>query len=218
MKKRYLILSLLIISFISSCTYRPKAFLVEERLFLLDQEISKWEAFKITGIVDIHYQSFSFRNNCIIQKNEDKLRIDVLASGFLSLGGGIIFAAYIEQELMQIRKPGNTVIENVSLSESDLEWISFFTEGLFTFLKSKKNVIIENLQIDLNGYEISFCNNMKLKEINNELEKIRISLNYDRNDNLIEIIAVIPSIRKLIVHVDKIEHDDIKITPLRRME
>ena len=203
------------IAILISCTPKPNIIQKQEKLNLLQQEINKWQSFKITGIIDAEYQAYSLRNNIILLKNEDKFRADVLGSGLFGLGGGLFMAAYIDKETMQIKLPGKSMIEDYELDDHALDWLKYITEELFYDLESKKDKITDTYKAEIEGFEIKFLNNMKISEIINKENDLKISFYYSRQNELTEINVVSPNIRKLIIHIDKIEYNKMNILPLR---
>ncbi|MCL1827418.1 MAG: hypothetical protein FWG20_05185 [Candidatus Cloacimonetes bacterium] len=198
-----------------ACTPKPPDVAKLERLRLLDIELNNWQAFKMTGIIDIQFGQIVLKNNSVIVKNKSQLRADVLGSGLLGLGGGVLFAGYIDREQMQVKKPGSAAIENIKLTDHDFEWIQFFIEDLFPLLTKHRNQIADTQQIELQGYEIQFSPFMRLSEISNSKENISIRFLYDRSGQLHEIEGDIPSFRRVLFHVDKVEYGERNIQPLK---
>ena len=217
-KIKHSLVLICIILILFACAPKPEQVIKQEKLSLLEKELDLWKSFKITGILDAQYQAFTLRNSCVIQKNDDKFRADVLSSGLFGLGGGIMMAAYIDRDKMQLRRPGSQTIEDVPFDTDTQAGIKFVTDELFVRLESEKNIIAETNKTEIEGFEIFFTPLMRLSEIRNREENLRITLNYDRQENLIEINAFVPSIRRLTIHIDKIEHADIMISELRKIE
>ena len=212
--KKIILIILVCIGISISCTPKPKRISKQEKLQLLNQELNNWQSFKITGIIDAEYQAYSLRNNIILLKNEDKFRADVLGSGLFGLGGGIFMALYIDKEMIQIKEP-NKPIEDYELDDNALDWLKYITEDLFIDLESKKDEITDKHKAEIEGFEIKFLSNMKISEIINKESNVKISFGYNRQNNLEEINVVSPNIRKLIIHIDKIEYNKMNILPLR---
>ena len=198
-----------------SCTPKQSIIQKQEKLNLLQQEINSWKTFKITGILEAQYQAYSLRNNCIILKNDDKFRADVLGSGLFSLGGGIFMAIYLDKEHLQIKEPNKPVMEDYELDKVALDWLKYITEDLFTDLESNINKIAESHHINIEGFEIIFSGNMRLSEIINNEHDLKIIFSYNRQNALSEINVVSPNFRKFTIHIDKIEYDNINVLPLK---
>lgn len=201
--------------FLSSCAIAPKPVSYHDKLNLLNQELENWKTFKITGLCDLEYQSFAIRRPCVIAKTQDKFRFDILDTGLLGLGGGVLMALYADNKQIQFRKPGSSKIDTRILDDEMNNWLSIISEGLIQSIHEQKDKIIETNICEIDGSIILFTPRMKIKEINNPDKEIKITFKYDNQEKLSEISISIPLIRNLTIHIDKIDYNDIIVSPLK---
>ena len=214
-----------------SCVVTPKPPIDRDKILMLEQELTRWETFKLTGMTELQYQAFSIRGQVIMAKYEDKFRFDILNQGILGLGGGVLMAFYVDKEQAQTRMFGSSSIETYRFDTDDisLDMLSnqssigsrigdvagFFSENLFQAIYSQREKILENNKAEIEGFEIIFNDEMRLSEISHPNQNIGITFIYDRQLNLTELRINTPITRNFIIHVDKIEHENIIVQPLR---
>ncbi|MCL2063351.1 MAG: hypothetical protein FWG98_03130 [Candidatus Cloacimonetes bacterium] len=215
----------------TTCAVTPKVIIDQDKLSLLENELSRWETFRITGMTELQYQAFSIRGQAILSKASDKFRFDVLNQGILGLGGGVLFAFYIDKDQAQTRMFGSSEIEthifNAGSSSSErrstnnsiLSQLSniteFFSDNIFTVLHNQREIILDTHQAEIDGFTIVFTPEMKLSDIHNQNQNLRIAFVYDRQNNLSELRINTPYTRNFIIHIDRIEHENIVVNPLR---
>ena len=180
----------------------------------LESELNRWQTFKITGMTELQYQAFSIRGQVVISKESNKFRFDLLNQGIFGLGG-VVLAMYADSEKLQTRMPGSSSIETHELNSRIGNAISFFSENFVEMIMHEIGIVIETNQVNLYGFDIYFTEEMRLSQINNPEQNIKIDFIYDRNDNPLEITITTQIIRPFTIHIDKIEHENISITPLR---
>ena len=210
-----IIFSVLLIFFLVSCATTSKTRTNAERQVLLDRELQNWQTFKITGMVEGRVGIFSGRFNTVIAKTTDKMRIDVMSGGVFGIGGGVLFAGYIDGEQFQYRLPGNQDIEVKDLDGDMRLLYQIFSEQLLNHIERNKARIVETLRHEFLGFQVSFTESMKIREILGVKDNIQMEFIYDRQDNLQEIKASIPQIRNVTIHIDKVEYDNVSVRPLR---
>jgi hypothetical protein len=198
----------------SACSQKPKDITKQEKIRLLEDELTRWNTFKITGMCDIQLSILSGRYNCVITKTEDKFRLDIISGGLFGLGGGTILAIYIDTEQILVRNPGNPQVESKKITPETRTWINIITQNLSQRIMNQKDHIIETQKAEIEGIEIHFTDRMKLKEIKNKTEATTVSFLYDKNNALSEINAVMPLIKKMTLQIDKIEYNNITVQPL----
>ena len=197
-----------------SCATAPKPGSDKEKMLLLNQELERWQNFKLTGLADIQYQSFSIRRPCVIALSDGKFRFDILDSGFLGMGSGVFMSAFADHDGIQYRMPGTSKIELLKTDTETEAILNFLTQKWADILAEVKDAIIETNRAEIFGITLSFSDRMRLVQVASKEENIRVNFVYDSRENLTEINISAPIIRKLLIQVDKIEHNDIVVTPL----
>jgi len=210
---RIIFLFFLLVCF-ASCAVVQYPVLDQSKESLLESELLRWHTFKITGLVELQYQAFSFRGDAIIAKTTEKFRFDILNQGILGLGGGVLTSFYADESGVQARMPGSSSIETYTLDSPHGKLMSFFSEKIFQDIYEQKDVIVQTLKCEFEGFEIIFTPEMRLSEINNKHQNIRINFNYDRHNNLHEITILTPITRNFVIYVDKIDHENIIVNSL----
>ena len=211
---RYTMIIVIMFS-IAACSVIPKPSVEQDLLLLLEQEIIRWNTFKIVGFTEFQYQAFSIRGQAILAKIDNKFRFDILNQGILGLGGGVVIAVYVDEEQVQTRMFGSSTVETYELDSQMGDMMSFLSENLFQAIYSQRNKIIETYKGEFEGFEIIFTPEMRISDIYNPVQNIRASFVYDRQNNLTELRLSTPFTRNFIIHVDNIEHDNIVINPLK---
>ena len=209
------ILTISLILFLFNCVKMPPILHYQERLALLNQELSNWQSFKITGNTELQYQAFTIRGQAVLLKTENKFRFDILNQSIFGLGGGVLMAVYVDDEEVQARLFGSSAIETFELDSGHGRMISFLSESLFQSLYDQREIIIETFEANYDGFLIQFNSNMQLTRIYNSQQNIGADFEYDRNNNLTELKLLTPITRNFIIHVDKIEYENIVVNPLK---
>jgi predicted metallopeptidase len=123
-----------------------------------------------------------------------------------------MMALYIDHEQVQVRVPDVPDIEE-RLYDMELNHIfSTLTERLFQTLYDQREHIMTHHTAELQGISATFTSDMRLHEIKSN--DYSVSFIYDRNGELIEIKALAPVIRNLSFQVQRMEHENITISPI----
>ena len=210
----YLIYMVFFIGFLS-CKIVPQQITTIEKQILLENELSRWNSFRITGMTELQYQAFSIRGQAVISKVEDKFRFDILNQGILGLGGGVLMAVYADSEQVQARMFGSSAIESYDIDSRIGEMVSFLSENLYQIIYEQREKIFETFMAEVQGFEIYFTNEMKLREISVSEQNIKVNFIYDRQDNLTELRVLTPLTRNFTIFVDRVVHENILVLPLR---
>ena len=197
-----------------SCASAPKQWSAKERLFLLNEELERWQSFKFTGLADIQHQTLAIRRTSVIALSEGKFRFDILDSGFLGMGSGVFMSIYVDENGLQLRKPGSTKVESIKTDKETEMLLKFLTQKWSDLLADHKNSIVTYQTVDILGLTINFTDKMRLAEITSKEEKLKINFIYDNREILTEINISVPLVKKLIIQIDKIEYNDIVVNPL----
>ena len=216
--RRFVLISTISVFFVCcfvSCAVSPQTKTRQEKLFLLGQELHKWNTFKLTGICELEYQSFSLRRPCVISKDKEKFRFDVLDTGIFGLGGGVMMALYLDSEQVQFRRPGSSAIETSSMDGDIGLMLSMLSESLFQSMERHKDEIIDTNKSNIGGVDILFTHKMQIEEISQKAQEINVKFTYDKQDTLSEIKISAPLIRNLTIQIDKIEYNNIFVPALK---
>jgi hypothetical protein len=216
LKRIKFVIILVICGILVSCATTPKETTDLEKLHLLEQELSRWQSFKITGLADVHYQAFAVRRPAVIAMTEGKFRFDVLDSGFLGFGSGTVMSAFVDSENIQIRRPGSSRVESISLDGDAIELLKLLTHSWSDLLHNHKRTIVSQHYCTIHGVEIHFTEQMRIREISSVGDNVKIEFNYNRSEVLTDIIVTNPLFRRLNIHVDKKEFDNIVVNSLIR--
>jgi hypothetical protein len=169
----------------------------------------------MTGICDIQYQAFSLRRPFVLTSHAGKFRCDVLDSGFLGLGSGIVMAVYIDGVDVQVRRPGSTAVEVYKVDSEIFGWYELFATGWTEMLKEYFPTIISTNRCQIDDIELLFTDRMQISEIHNRDAELKINFVYNRSGALTDITVSIPMLRNLTLQVDKVERFEDDIRPLR---
>ena len=78
-----IILFVIILVLWSCATLTIDDYSKKEKLLL--EHLESWKNFRIDGIIELNYKSFSFRKNISIRKNEQAFRLDIYDSGIMGM-------------------------------------------------------------------------------------------------------------------------------------
>jgi hypothetical protein len=201
-----LILALLI----SSCALIPRPKKAEKEKLLIEN-LQRWNEFQLEGIIEANYNSFSFRKNIMIRKNNDAIRLDVFDSGFMGLNPTPFLSIYLDSTLV-LRLPFSK--EFVSAEEAgikDFDSVTILSE--LDNLLLEKNKIISKKKLEFPEYKIYFSDNMQIEKI--ELINKPITLMFSYIDDLDQISVLNDEKQVANIQIDRIEYKNIEIPILK---
>jgi hypothetical protein len=169
----------------------------------------------MTGICDIQYQAFSLRRPFVMSSHAGKFRCDVLDSGFLGLGSGIVMAVYIDGIDVQVRRPGSTAVEIYKVESEIFGWYELFACGWSDLLEPYFSTILSTNRCRIDDIELVFTDRMQISEIANSDAELKVNFVYNRSGELTDIKVSIPMLRNLTLSVDKVERFENDIRPLK---
>ncbi|MCK4653206.1 MAG: hypothetical protein KAU01_02050 [Candidatus Cloacimonetes bacterium] len=206
--KNKIVILLILTLFVSSCAIFTKPDKVQKEKLLLEH-LNSWKSFRIEGIIEVNYKSFAFRNNIILQKNNNIFRIDIFDSGITGLKPTPFFSAYFDSVLV-LRLPDQS--ESTKIENAELKNISIIFNNLQDFY-SQKDEIIENQFLIFKNYEVYFSDKMGIEKISFQKEKIDINFKYD---NDLDFISIEKDKKEVVnIQIDKITRNNIEIKPLK---
>ncbi len=208
MKLNKFFLLLIILLFVSSCSFIPKpAEYNKEKL--LYEHLKFWENIRIDGIIEANYKSFVFRKNITIKKNSSAFRIDIYDSGIFGMQPTPFISAYYDS-VLTIRIPDQQIsqLNQGNKEEFDLS-ILFKLSDMFAM----KDEIIKHQKLNYKDAIIIFSDDMKISEIRNNTNLTTISFNFLQD---LDTITFHKEEKEIInIQIDKITHPNEEIHRLK---
>jgi len=208
MKLNKFFLLLIILLFVSSCSFIPKpAEYNKEKL--LYEHLKFWENIRIDGIIEANYKSFVFRKNITIKKNSSAFRIDIYDSGIFGMQPTPFISAYYDS-VLTIRTPDQQIsqLNQGNKEEFDLS-ILFKLSDMFAM----KDEIIKHQKLNYKDAIIIFSDDMKISEIRNNTNLTTISFNFLQD---LDTITFHKEEKEIInIQIDKITHPNEEIHRLK---
>ncbi|MDY6916089.1 MAG: hypothetical protein SVM86_07225 [Candidatus Cloacimonadota bacterium] len=179
-------ISLLILFFFTSCAvFQPKDFSWKE-------QILKWQNFKLEGLIEINYNSFSIRKNIVLEKSGNEGRMVVFDSGIFGLSAEpLISATYYDGKFNIQNIPPEAVgaiptqeiklLFNLNQIVQKAEFFQntntvFYKDYKLIFLKSKLSSIHQKTE----KIDFTYHANTPVKIDFKENEKIRATIIIDK--------------------------------------
>lgn len=160
MRKFILLISIFILA---SCA------LFQPHEFSRKQEILKWDNFKLEGIIEVNYKSFSLRKNIVIEKKTDSGKLTIFESGLFGLSPQpLISVSYKDGKLKRKNLPPE-LLSQLPISEIDL---------LFNLNNLVEKANITSNKAVFEDYVITFKNN-KLSSL--QIKEKKIDFKYSSN-------------------------------------
>ncbi len=177
---------------------------------LLLKHLENWKNFRIDGIIELNYKSFSFRKNISLRKNEQAFRLDIFDAGIMGMHPTPFITVYIDTILV-IRLPFQT--ENSKLdSLLDMEKIPDFSEILdVQELDDNKEKLIKSQKHQKENYTLLFSDKMLIEKILFNAHDSHINLKYDRNNEVTDLSIYLDGKDIANILVDEVIHEKIEI-------
>jgi hypothetical protein len=185
-----------------------------EKLRLLELELAKWQSFRITGLCNIHYQSFNIRQPFSAAMHEGRFRFDIYNTGILGAISGTMMSVYIDDNELQFRALGSSNVEVIRLN-NDYAYLKYISMGLVALLANYKDTIVRTGKASVQGFDFSFNENMQLKEIVNRTQALNVRFDHNSNSVVTDVSVNIPIVRNLNIEIDKFEISKNPIQSLR---
>ncbi|HOE91994.1 MAG TPA: hypothetical protein PLV22_08465, partial [Candidatus Cloacimonadota bacterium] len=71
--------------------------------------------------------------------------------------------------------------------------------------------LFENNSFDKDGTSFAFTNKMRLKEINNASNDLRVNIDYDYGDNISNLAIMLKNVKICDLKIDKISYNNINV-------
>lgn len=196
-KKAKLFFSIVFI-ILAECATFPKVDKQEKEKLLLEH-LQSWETIRIDGIIEANYKSFAFRKNITIRKNEEFLKIDIYDTGLFGMRPTPFISAFLDSVLV-LEMPDQP--EPVVIYPKDLPDISAFLHPVTLY--EHKDQIIKDYKIHTGNVEFTFSEKMQMIKIEDKDAKFKIEFEYQ--DELIEIIFYMKDKEIANIQIDKITY------------
>lgn len=176
-----------------SCATIPNFY---EQELMLQNNLTKWEEFKLNGIVELNYKQFAFRKNIYINKKQQNIDLKVFDGGIFGMAPKPFLTAkmdsilWVSQQGGELKPfqipifPGIEFLQNPNLLLSYKDDIIKNGEILIdnkTFIQFSKNMVITNIENIDYSYKLSLKYNPELSQIIiTENKKVLLKIDVDK--------------------------------------
>jgi hypothetical protein len=172
--ERHCISLALILLLIAGCSFLPSP---NERAELLQQNISKYQNFQLSGIAEINYKNFRIRQNLLVSNSPQKFSAVLVEGGVFGMKAAPLASLQIGTKT-ELKFMGRE--EKLPFKAADFREI--FSPDL---LKKHSSVICSELKLSLNELDLFWNESMQIEQIRGE--QFRVDLGYDYQQELANI-------------------------------
>jgi len=115
MKIKTFFFELLFLILLVGCAVTVK-FSDSQKEKMLRKTLEQWEHFRLDGIIEMNYQSFSFRKNITVRKNSERLRLDIYDAGVLGLHPTPFISVSVDSVII-VKMPGTDELTELTFPE-----------------------------------------------------------------------------------------------------
>ncbi|HPK41078.1 MAG TPA: hypothetical protein PKZ69_05595 [Candidatus Cloacimonadota bacterium] len=212
MKRNLLFLLLVLLVLLTSCVSKKAAVAIKypKKVLLASDELQRWQSFKMEGIAEVQFKMFTFRKNFVLSKNKEALRFDLLDSGIFGFASSNI-SIYVDSDTQVYGYLGKKFIEIDDLPESLRDVYTWFNNADIDDFQPYYDDLFENNSFDKDGTSFAFTNKMRLKEINNASNDLRVNIDYDYGDNISNLAIMLKNVKICDLKIDKISYNNINV-------
>ncbi|HPY95852.1 MAG TPA: hypothetical protein PL063_01420 [Candidatus Cloacimonadota bacterium] len=212
MKRNLLFLLLVLLVLLTSCVSKKAAVAIKypKKALLASDELQRWQSFKMEGIAEVQFKMFTFRKNFVLSKNKEALRFDLLDSGIFGFASSNI-SIYVDSDMQVYGYLGKKFIEIDDLPESLRDVYTWFNNADIDDFQTYYDDLFENNSFDKDGTTFAFTNKMRLKEINNASNDLRVNIDYDYGDNISNLAILLNNVKICDLKIDKISYNNINV-------
>ncbi len=212
MKRNLLFLLLVLLVLLTSCVSKKAAVAIKypKKVLLASDELQRWQSFKMEGIAEVQFKMFTFRKNFVLSKNKEALRFDLLDSGIFGFASSNI-SIYVDSDMQVYGYLGKKFIEIDDLPESLRDVYTWFNNADIDDFQPYYDDLFENNSFDKDGTSFAFTNKMRLKEINNASNDLRVNIDYDYGDNISNLAIMLKNVKICDLKIDKISYNNINV-------
>ena len=208
MKLNKFFLLLILLFFVSSCSFLPKpAEYNKEKL--LYEHLQFWENIRIDGIIEANYKSFVFRKDITIKKNNSAFRIDIYDSGIFGMQPAPFISVYYDSVLI-IRTPDQQINQFNQGNKEEFDLSILFELSDLLIMKDE---IIKHQELNYKDVIIIFSDDMNISEILSNNNSTKILFNYLQDLNSITFYK--EKMEIINIQIDKITHPCEEINRLK---
>lgn len=212
MKRNLLFLLLVLLVLLTSCVSKKAAVAIKypKKVLLASDELQRWQSFKMEGIAEVQFKMFTFRKNFVLSKNKEALRFDLLDSGIFGFASSNI-SIYVDSDMQVYGYLGKKFIEIDDLPEGLRDVYTWFNNADIDDFQPYYDDLFENNSFDKDGTSFAFTNKMRLKEINNASNDLRVNIDYDYGDNISNLAIMLKNVKICDLKIDKISYNNINV-------
>ncbi|RLC52834.1 MAG: hypothetical protein DRZ79_00495 [Candidatus Cloacimonadota bacterium] len=181
---------------------------------MLREQLLKWEHFRLDGIIEMNYKSFSFRKNITVRKNSAAIRFDIYDSGILGLHPTPFISAYVDSVVI-IKMSGKSEITRLNFDEKDNQFLflNYLNPDLILVHKSE---IFRTGKVTIGEVTCFFSEKMELEKISSA--DVSVNFVYDNFRNPLTISLYFKNEKIAEIQVDKINYEIPEIEAIKSKE
>lgn len=210
MKNKKIYISLLLIAFFSSY-----CLLLDASQQTIKKELLKWKQFTAKGSVELNYQEYTLRKDFVLNKQENKMRLDVYDYGLFSATTDAFISVYVDSTAY-LKSPilGPEVMSIEQLSK-DLPPVNDIMNlfGIDTLLVHADSIASKHTWSD-EGSQYRWDKKDHLSSVENDRYHVRILFDYTNKGDLRKVEVWYKKALFMKLLVDTIKYTKAEITPL----
>ncbi|MBN1948284.1 MAG: hypothetical protein JW784_00940 [Candidatus Cloacimonetes bacterium] len=180
-----------------------------EKEELLRTELGKWQKFRATGIIEVNYHQYSFRKDFLLQKEDDRIRIDIMDGGIFGLQPSPFLSVYLDSCLIVKTSGQPAQIMDIKQLELELPYLHYLRS--LSVLWEERDEFIRYQKVVKD--DLTFTCNSEMQIINiSSLRGFQVSFNY--RQEISEIILAENKKTLATLKFDQIGYHNIEVVPL----
>jgi hypothetical protein len=178
MKIKTFFFELLFLILLVGCAVTVK-FSDSQKEKMLRKTLEQWEHFRLDGIIEMNYQSFSFRKNITVRKNSERLRLDIYDAGVLGLHPTPFISVSVDSVII-VKMPGTDELTELTFPEF---WENEIIANYLNFdsIFSRKAEIFKEKKTKVGKLTYFFSERMVIERIASQTFSFTFS--YDNSQN-----------------------------------
>jgi len=187
-------------------------FSIRQKEKMLQNNLRKWENYRLDGIVEMNYKQFSFRKNIVVRKNITAFRFDIFDSGIMGLHPTPFISAYIDS-IIVLRLPNQKETLKMEFSDEKKETAFFNFLKNYKAIFARKEQILKSGKAEIDGSVFYFSPEMEIVKI--ITADFTINFVYDNSQNPLRITLFSEKKKIAEIQIDKISYQKPEIEPLK---
>jgi len=183
----------------------------EKKLELLRDKVTKWNQFRIDGVLEINIKQFQVRKTAIIRKNDEAIRMDLIDSGLLNIRPVPFLTVYYDSVLV-------VYSETIPLLEDmidEKELASFELFELISKILYHEDEIINKGYCEIDSVLFVFDKDYNLNTINRKDVKVNINYDIGNNPQSIELFRRDEKVAN--IKIDRISWGNVSVDPVKAL-